>query len=193
VLEGYIGESFHRRGPVCDRCLARKRGGIERLAFPAKAVVLASGGIGHLYASDHQPGEANGHGLAMAARAGAVIADAEFVQFHPTALDLGKDPAPLATEALRGEGATLVNKAGERFMEGVHADLELAPRDIVARAIHRETLGPRCVSRLPDGYRFPLQGRFPDRLCRLPVGRPRSGTQTSCRSRRRSITTWAAS
>jgi len=79
----------------------------------------------------------------MAARAGAVIADAEFVQFHPTALDVGKDPAPLATEALRGEGALLVNKAGERFMEGVHPDLELAPRDIVARAIHAEIAAGR--------------------------------------------------
>ncbi|MCV0424271.1 MAG: L-aspartate oxidase [Roseibium sp.] len=138
VLEGYIGESFLGGGRYVTGVLARRRGGIERLAFPAKAVVLASGGIGHLYGMTTNPHEANGHGLAMAARAGAVIADAEFVQFHPTALDVGKDPAPLATEALRGEGATLVNKAGERFMEGIHPDLELAPRDIVARAIHRE-------------------------------------------------------
>ncbi len=138
ILEGYIGESFIGEGRYVTGVLARRRGGLERLIFPAKAVVLASGGIGHLYELTTNPHEANGHGLAMAARAGAVIADAEFVQFHPTALDLGKDPAPLATEALRGEGATLVNKAGERFMEGVHPELELAPRDIVARAIHRE-------------------------------------------------------
>ncbi|KZM51711.1 L-aspartate oxidase [Labrenzia sp. OB1] len=138
VLEGYIGESFLGEGRYVTGVLARKRGGIERLAFPAKAVVLASGGVGHLFGLTTNPHEANGHGLAMAARAGAVIADAEFVQFHPTALDVGKDPAPLATEALRGEGATLVNKAGDRFMQGVHPDLELAPRDIVARAIHKE-------------------------------------------------------
>ncbi|ASP36285.1 MULTISPECIES: L-aspartate oxidase [Stappiaceae] len=138
ILEGYLGESFLGEGRYVTGVLARKRGGLERLAFPAKAVVLASGGIGHLFDLTTNPHEANGHGLAMAARAGAVIADAEFVQFHPTALDLGKDPAPLATEALRGEGATLLNSAGERFMEGVHPDLELAPRDIVARAIHNE-------------------------------------------------------
>ncbi|TYC52747.1 L-aspartate oxidase [Rhodobacterales bacterium] len=138
ILEGYIGESFIGEGRYVTGVLARRRGGIERLAFPARAVVLASGGIGHLYGLTTNPHEANGHGLAMAARAGAVIADAEFVQFHPTALNVGRDPAPLATEVLRGEGATLVNQAGERFMEGGHPDLELAPRDIVARAIFRE-------------------------------------------------------
>ncbi|MBO6508484.1 MAG: L-aspartate oxidase [Roseibium sp.] len=138
VLEGYIGESFLGSGRYVTGVLVRKRGGIERIAFPAKAVVLASGGIGHLYGHTTNPHEANGHGLAMSARAGAVIADAEFVQFHPTALDVGRDPAPLATEALRGEGAVLVNKAGERIMEGVHPDLDLAPRDIVARAIFTE-------------------------------------------------------
>jgi L-aspartate oxidase len=74
----------------------------------------------------------------MAARAGAVIADAEFVQFHPTAIDIGRDPAPLATEALRGEGATLIDETGKRFMPAIHADAELAPRDVVARAIHRQ-------------------------------------------------------
>jgi len=143
VLEGYLGESLLGEGRYVTGVLVRKRGGITRLAFPAKAVVLASGGVGHLYGLTTNPPEANGHGLAMAARAGAVIADAEFVQFHPTALDVGKDPTPLATEALRGEGALLVNGAGERFMEGVHPDLELAPRDIVARAIYREIQADR--------------------------------------------------
>ena len=81
----------------------------------------------------------------MAARAGAIIADPEFVQFHPTAIDIGRDPAPLATEALRGEGAVLVNDRGERFMTGVHNDAELAPRDIVARAIHRQIAGGHKV------------------------------------------------
>lgn len=75
----------------------------------------------------------------MAARAGAVIADAEFVQFHPTAIDCGLDPAPLATEALRGEGATLVNAAGIRFMQAMHPEAELATRDIVARAVYAQT------------------------------------------------------
>ncbi|WP_417676109.1 L-aspartate oxidase [Roseibium sp.] len=143
VMEGYMGESLMVEGRYVTGVLARKRGGLERMAFPAKAVVLASGGIGHLYAVTTNPGEANGHGLALAARAGAVIADAEFVQFHPTALDVGKDPAPLATEALRGDGATLINAAGERFMAKIHAAAELAPRDIVARAIHRERVAGR--------------------------------------------------
>jgi len=75
----------------------------------------------------------------MAARAGVVISDSEFVQFHPTAIDTGKDPAALASEALRGEGAVLVNKNGERFMLPIHPDAELAPRDIVARAFFNQT------------------------------------------------------
>jgi len=111
--------------------------------LPARAVVLATGGIGQLYSITTNPKGANGDGLAMAARAGAVIADAEFVQFHPTAMDVGRDPAPLATEALRGEGAKLVNGAGVRFMESVHPDKELAPRDIVARAVFAEVMGGR--------------------------------------------------
>ena len=81
----------------------------------------------------------------MAARAGAVIADPEFVQFHPTAIATGADPAPLATEALRGEGAILVNDLGERFMNAIHPDAELAPRDIVARANFRQIAAGRRV------------------------------------------------
>ncbi|MBO6633557.1 MAG: FAD-binding protein, partial [Parvibaculum sp.] len=100
-----------------------------------------------------------------AARAGALIADPEFVQFHPTAIAGPRDPAPLVTEALRGEGAILVNKAGQRFMAAIHADAELAPRDIVARAIFREiaagrgafldarpALGDRFASAFPTVY-----------------------------------------
>lgn len=102
------------------------------------AVVLATGGIGYLYALTTNPPYACGDAIAMAARAGAIIADAEFVQFHPTAMDVGFDPAPLATEALRGEGAILVNSAGKRFMASQHKDGELGPRDIVARGVFRE-------------------------------------------------------
>ena len=95
--------------------------------MPARAVVLATGGLGHLYAVTTNPGEARGQGIAIAARAGAMIADPEFVQFHPTAIDIGRDPAPLATEAIRGEGAWLVNRAGERFMLAIHPEAELGP------------------------------------------------------------------
>ncbi|MDP9017448.1 MAG: L-aspartate oxidase [Candidatus Eremiobacteraeota bacterium] len=110
----------------------------ETLRIHARATILATGGIGHLYARTTNPPEACGDGIAIAARAGAVLADLEFVQFHPTALDIGSDPMPLATEALRGDGATLVNAAGVRFMPAIHPDAELAPRDIVARAIFKE-------------------------------------------------------
>src|SRR5262249_10366549 len=89
------------------------------------------------------PAEACGRGLAAAARAGAVIADAEFVQFHPTGIAIGRDPAPLASEALRGEGATLVNRAGERFMRRLDPQAELAPRDIVARGVFAEIAAGR--------------------------------------------------
>lgn len=162
VVEGYLGESLLADGRHVTGILARRRGGMERLAFPAKAIVLASGGIGHLYSVTTNPSEANGHGLAMAARAGAIIADAEMVQFHPTALDVGRDPAPLATEALRGEGAILVNSAGERFMEAIDPLKELAARDIVARAIFAEISAGRGAfldCRQAVGADFPQ--RFP--------------------------------
>lgn len=112
--------------------------GARLVLFRARAVIFATGGLGALYAVTTNPPESRGEGLGMAARAGAVIADPEFVQFHPTAIAVGRDPAPLATEALRGEGAMLVDERGLRFMPAVHKDAELAPRDVVARAIHRE-------------------------------------------------------
>ena len=133
--------------------------------FPACAVVLATGGCGGLYAVTTNPPYARGESIAMAARAGAMIGDAEFVQFHPTAIDVGIDPAPLATEALRGEGATLVNKHGDRFMTAIDARAELAPRDVVARAVFneiasgrgafldcREAIGERFASAFPTVY-----------------------------------------
>jgi len=104
----------------------------------ASRVVLATGGVGHLYEVTTNPREACGQGLGMAALAGAVIRDPEFVQFHPTGLAVGRDPTPLLTEALRGEGAILINSAGERFMTRHHPDGELAPRDVVARGVFAE-------------------------------------------------------
>jgi L-aspartate oxidase len=109
----------------------------------ARAVVLATGGIGGLYARTTNPLSAIGSGLKMAACAGAVMRDLEFVQFHPTAVDLGRDPMPLATEAMRGEGAVLISDRGARFMADIPG-AELAPRDVVARAIWKElALGRR--------------------------------------------------
>jgi L-aspartate oxidase len=143
LVEGYIGEQLITTGNRVTGIVARPHDGGRAVEFRARAIVLASGGSGHLFAVTTNPGESEGGGLAMAARAGAVIADPEFVQFHPTAFSFGRDPAPLATEALRGEGATLINKAGERFMLKVHPLAELAPRDVVARAVHAEIAAGR--------------------------------------------------
>jgi L-aspartate oxidase len=139
----------------------RSEGGDGPDLIPGRAVVLATGGIGGLYAHTTNPLGAQGGGLALAARAGAVLRDLEFVQFHPTAIAAGIDPMPLATEALRGEGAVLVNSRGERFMQDV-SGAELAPRDVVARAIFaqicagervfldtRTALGEHITSKFP--------------------------------------------
>jgi len=130
----------------------------RRIAVHASAVVLASGGLGGLFAVTTNPATLRGEGMAMAALAGAVIADPEFVQFHPTALDFGRDPAPLATEALRGEGATLIDSNGVRFVLEDHPDGELAPRDIVARAVHKAKMsggGAFLDARTAIGAHFP--------------------------------------
>ncbi len=145
VMEGYVVEELIAEGRFVSGVIARPDAGQSktRVAFPARAVVLCSGGVGHLYQVTTNPTEARGTGVGMAAKAGAMIADPEFVQFHPTAIDIGQDPAPLATEALRGDGAVLVNRAGHRFMTDLHADAELAPRDIVARGVFAEVSAGR--------------------------------------------------
>ncbi|PKA40227.1 L-aspartate oxidase [Rhizobium sullae] len=124
-------------------------------------VLLATGGVGGLYEATTNPVGNFGQGIALAARAGAELADMEFVQFHPTALRSKRRPLALVSEAVRGEGAVLINELGERFMAGEPA-AELAPRDVVARAISaeiarggkvyldaREALGARFASRFP--------------------------------------------
>ncbi|TCD14251.1 L-aspartate oxidase [Oricola cellulosilytica] len=140
VLEGHVAEQLIVENGRVTGVRARNHaaGGDAMIAIRGSGVVIAAGGIGHLYEVTTNPAEARGGGIGMAARAGARMADMEFVQFHPTAIDVGKDPAPLATEALRGHGATLVNTAGERFMVPLHPDAELAPRDVVARGIFAE-------------------------------------------------------
>lgn len=140
VLEGYEAHGLTLTGPRAAGVTLSKTGDPAAIYTIENAlgVVLATGGIGGLYAVSTNPVTARGAGIAMAAKAGAVIADAEFVQFHPTALDLGINPAPLASEALRGEGAVLIDRDGHRFMTAAHPDAELAPRDVVARAVFRE-------------------------------------------------------
>jgi len=136
----------------------------RRVLHLAGAVVLATGGCGQLFRYTTNPREVTADGLAMAARAGARLIDVEMVQFHPTALaarDAG-GPLPLLTEALRGEGAVLVDGAGRRFMPAEHPDAELAPRDVVARAIHRRREAGEAVfldARKAVGEDFPR--RFP--------------------------------
>lgn len=112
-------------------------------AVLAPAVVLATGGIGQVFSQSTNPKVATGDGIALALRAGAVVADVEFVQFHPTVLYVGPDAKgqqPLISEAVRGEGAVLVDADGARIMEGVHPLADLAPRDVVAKAIMRHML-----------------------------------------------------
>ncbi|HEX6755989.1 MAG TPA: L-aspartate oxidase, partial [Mycobacteriales bacterium] len=107
-------------------------------AVLARAVVLATGGMGQVFSATTNPAVSTGDGVALALRAGAVVTDVEFVQFHPTALWLGpgaRGQQPLVSEAVRGEGAVLVDAAGKRFMAGVHELADLAPRDVVAKTI----------------------------------------------------------
>src|SRR4051812_17615604 len=109
-------------------------------AVRCRAVVLASGGLGQVFSQTTNPSVSTGDGMAIALRAGAVLRDLEFVQFHPTVMYLGPDSTgqqPLISEAVRGEGAFLVDFEGNRFMQGVHELADLAPRDVVAKAITR--------------------------------------------------------
>src|SRR6476660_1728994 len=143
VVSGFAVEDLLMRDGRVTGVAARSLDGAHLLRLSASAVVLATGGVGYLYAVTTNPPEARGTGLAIAARAGALIADPEFVQFHPTAIAIARDPAPLATEALRGDGATLVNCRGERFMARIHSHAELAPRDVVARGVFAEIAAGR--------------------------------------------------
>jgi L-aspartate oxidase len=109
--------------------------------FHGVATILATGGLGAIYKVTTNPPVLTGDGMAMAFRGGAELMDMEFVQFHPTAFAKGPDnPKFLISEAVRGEGAVLLNKKGERFMPRFHPDAELAPRDVVSRAIAQELL-----------------------------------------------------
>ncbi|WP_281996110.1 L-aspartate oxidase [Ruegeria faecimaris] len=165
VLEGTMALGLDvEDGRVTGVSIQRAdNGGSAPVMLRGAAVLLAGGGSGGLYALTTNPPRIRGQVIGMAARAGALIADAEFVQFHPTAMDVGEDPAPLATEALRGEGAILINRHGARFMQAIHPDAELAPRDVVARAIYaqvqagnrpmldtREVLGEAIKAQFPS-------------------------------------------
>ncbi len=153
-------------------------------AVRAAAVVLATGGMGQVYSATTNPAVSTGDGVALALRAGAEVSDLEFVQFHPTVLWLGagsEGQQPLVSEAVRGEGAHLVDAAGERFMLGQHELAELAPRDVVAKAITRRMREQGTDCMYLDGRHFGARtwaDRFPTVLaaCRAhgidPVTEP---------------------
>jgi len=132
---------------TCFGCYALDTTTGEVVAFVARKTVLATGGLGGIFLhSTNQPGSV-GHGVAMAYRVGARLIDLEYVQFHPTVFSQPGVPPFLITEAIRGEGAVLVDAHGHRFMDGVHPLGSLAPRDVVSRAIkhHLTETGDSCV------------------------------------------------
>lgn len=131
--EHFIVDLITNNGECCGALVKRPSG--EQVVVRGKATILCSGGAGQLYRYTTNPEIATGDGVAIAYRAGAAIRDMEFIQFHPTALSYPGAPRFLISEAVRGEGAVLRNIKGERFMEQYHPQLELAPRDVVARAI----------------------------------------------------------
>jgi L-aspartate oxidase len=140
------------------------REGARPVFMGARGVLLAAGGAGQVYSRTSNPPGATGDGMAMAYRAGAKLLDMEFVQFHPTVLSVPGAPALLLSEAMRGEGARLLNSAGERFMGRYHPDAELAPRDTATRAIHEEMVRAGShpvfldITHLKEAY---LRRRFP--------------------------------
>lgn len=145
-------------GRVVGATLLDGEGGLR--VVEARAVLLASGGAGQVYSDTTNPAVATGDGIAMAYRAGAAVSDMEFYQFHPTAFSVPGAPRFLLSEALRGEGAFLVNAKGERFMERYHPQLELAPRDVVARAITREGMDGEVYLDMRH-VKKDLKARFP--------------------------------
>lgn len=171
LLDGYV--SFFEDTAVlellvqdkrCYGCIAIKAGKLA--VFYAKSVILATGGYSQVYAYNTNPPLATGDGIALAYNAGCEVADMEFVQFHPTTLYLG-DKKPISifliTEAVRGEGAILLNQNLERFMPRYHPDAELAPRDIVSRAILSEMQNTKTDHVYLDlsGLTVDIPSRFP--------------------------------
>ncbi len=157
-FEGFtaVADLLLDEGRVAGASILDARRG-RALAVLARATLLATGGLGRVYAATTNPDVATGDGVAMAWRAGALVSDIEFVQFHPTALHLEGAPCFLLSEALRGEGALLLNLAGERFMPRYHPMAELAPRDVVSRAIVAEMRRTGAPHVLLD-----ISGRGPD-------------------------------
>jgi len=141
LLDGPVGAGGGVAGVTLHVIGEGERDGVG--AVHCRAVVVASGGLGQVFSQTTNPAVSTGDGMALAMRAGATLRDLEFVQFHPTVMYLGPDSTgqqPLISEAVRGEGAFLVDDDGDRFMQGVHELADLAPRDVVAKAIMRRMI-----------------------------------------------------
>lgn len=176
VLEGYDVEELTTDGEgpqrqVTGLSLSRVDDVAARYTISdISAVVLATGGIGALYRTTTCPAHMRGVGLAVGARAGAIVSDAEFVQFHPTAIDCPDDPTPLATEALRSSGAQLVDGNGRAFLDDANGGAEQASRAGATRAVHQQIANGEGVfldcTRVPD---LKIEQRFPDvyRACMM--------------------------
>ncbi|MFN3931062.1 MAG: L-aspartate oxidase [Brevundimonas sp.] len=180
-----VWENGRLRGLIQDET-GRIRGAVierdgRRVQVLAPAVVLATGGAGGLFAWTTTPAELLGEGMALAFQAGAEVLDPEFVQFHPTAIDVGLDPMPLATEALRGEGARLIDRGG-RFLLGEADDADLQSRDVVARAVHaarmdgrgafldaRTAIGPAFKHEFPAVFAACMRAGLDPRQTPIPV------------------------
>ena len=181
VIEGLTAYEIYTLDGRAAGVLSLDADGRSRF-HPCKALVLATGGVGHLYRVTTNPVDACGAGVAMAARAGALISDAEFVQFHPTAIDIGADPAPLATESLRGEGALIVDRDGHRFLADIDPAAELAARDIVARGVFnsiaagkgafldaRVAVGKEFATRFPTVYASCMAAGIDPATAAIPI------------------------
>ena len=188
LLDHHFILNLITREGTCLGALALNERTGEWIPVLAKATLLATGGAGQVYLRTTNPAAATGDGIAIAYRAGALLEDMEFVQFHPTALCIPNTPAFLLTEALRGDGAILRNKRGEAFMDRYHPARDLAPRDVVSRATWAEIQADQRphvnldLTHLDGAY---LKKRFPMiyKTClsygfdftRQPVRRPFAG------------------
>ncbi len=208
IIEGLTAYEIHTLEGRAHGVSAYDADGNIRF-FPCAALVLATGGVGHLYRVTTNPIDACGAGVAMAARAGALIADAEFVQFHPTAIDVGADPAPLATESLRGEGALIVDKDGRRFLADIDPAAELAARDIVARGVFssiaagkgafldaRAAIGKEFATRFPTVYASCMAAGIDPATATIPIAPAAhyhmGGVATDAKGRTTLAGLWAA-
>ncbi len=161
IFESHLAFELVMKDKICHGALVLDTEKNKILTFNSKATILATGGAGQVYLRNSNPKIATGDGVAMAHTAGAEIQDMEFIQFHPTALDKKDAPAFLISETMRGEGGHLVNKAGKRFMHKYDKLKELAPRDIVARAIYEESKKEQVYLDITHkGSKF-IKQRFP--------------------------------